>query len=347
VQAGVTWAELDRETQVFGLATTGGTVSNTGVAGLTLGGGEGWLMGEHGLSCDNLLSADVVTADGRVLHTSPDDHSDLYWGLRGGGGNFGIVTSLEFRLYPVGPLVLGGMVVHPLAAARQVLRFYREFCLELPDEAELYAALLTSPDGEPVIAMLPGYNGPVEAGERLFGPARRFGPPVADLVQPMPYVARQSMLDEGFAAHGLQRYWKSGYAQTLGDELIDVVVEAAGRFPSPMSAVPIFYIHGAVTRVDPAATAFALRQPQWDLNVIAQWLDASASEQPIGWVRDLWTRIEPLTTGTAYINHLAGDDRQERVRASYGRNYARLVGLKDIYDPTNMFRLNPNIPPSA
>jgi FAD/FMN-containing dehydrogenase len=347
VQAGVTWAELDRETQLFGLATTGGTVSNTGVAGLTLGGGEGWLQGQFGFTCDNLLSADVVTADGRFLRASATENPDLFWALRGGGGNFGIVTSFEFQLHPVGPIVLGGMVVHPLDQAREVLRFYREFAQTLPDEAGLSAAsLLTLPDGTPAVAMLLGYNGSPEEGERVLAPARSFGSPLADLVQPMPYLVRQTLLDEGFAAHGVQRYWKSGYAGELSDDIIDLLVDGAGRFPSPMSAIAIFRIQGAATRVPPEATAFALREPLWDVNVVAQWLEDADSDRHIAWVRDVWGRVEPLTGERVYINHFAGDDRPERVRASYGRNYERLVALKRTYDPDNLFCLNPNINPA-
>ncbi len=346
VQGGVTWAELDRETQAFGLATTGGTVSNTGIAGLTLGGGEGWLMGKYGLSCDNLLAADVVTADGQFLRASAEENPDLYWGLRGGGGNFGVVTSVEFRLHSVGPLVLGGMVLHPLARAKEVLRFYREFASGLPDAAEVFPVLLTAPDGAPMAALLLGYNGPIEEGERVFAPARQFGPPVADLVQPMPYLARQTMLDAGFATHGVQRYWKSGFARGMSDELIEVVVDGAAEFPTPMSAIAFFHMHGAAARVPSDATAFALRENQLDANVVAQWLDPAESELPIAWVRQVWARLEPLTTGTSYTNHLAGDDRPEKVRASYGTNYEKLVALKNKYDPTNLFRLNPNIRPS-
>ena len=346
VQGGVTWAELDRETQLFGLATTGGTVSNTGVAGLTLGGGEGWLMGKYGMSCDNLLSADVVTADGRCLRASPEENADLFWGLRGGGGNFGIVTSFEFQLHPVGPLVMGGMVIHPLAKAREVLRFYREFASDLPDEAEAAPVLLTTPDGMPAVALILCHNGPTEEGERVLGPARAFGPPLADLVQPMPYVARQSMIDEGFSAHGVPRYWKSGYTQELSDELIEVAVEGAARFPNPLSAMAIFHMHGEAARVAPDATAFALRRVQWDLNVMAQWLDPAQEEAAIGWVRQVWAGIEPLTSGSAYINHIAGDDLPEKVRASYGTNYEKLVALKNKYDPANLFRLNPNVRPA-
>ena len=347
VQAGATWAAFDREAQAFGLATTGGTVSNTGVAGLTLGGGLGWLMGAVGLSCDNLVSVDVVTADGRFLRASATEHEDLFWGVRGGGGNFGIVTTFDFRLHPVGPLVLGGMVIHPLAHAKQVLRFYQEFVQTLPDEAEAYAALMTSPDGDPVIAMLLGYNGSLDAGERVLAPARAFGSPLADLIKPMPYTARQSMIDAGFAAHGVQRYWKSGLAAALTDEIIDALVDGARRFTSLMSAMALFWIHGAVTRVAPEATAFGARQAQWDINAIAQWIDQSDTTGHIGWTRELWAAVEPLTSGKAYINHLAGDDRAERVRSSYGSNYDRLVAVKNAYDPQNMFRLNANVKPTV
>jgi len=347
VQGGATWAAFDREAQAFGLATTGGTVSNTGVAGLTLGGGLGWLMGSIGLSCDNLVSVDIVTADGRFLRASATEHEDLFWGVRGGGGNFGIVTTFDFRLHPVGPLVLGGMVIHPLAHAKRVLRFYQEFVQTLPDEAEAYAALMTSPDGDPVIAMLLGYNGSLDAGERVLAPARAFGSPLADLIGPMPYTARQSMIDAGFAAHGVQRYWKSGLAPALTGEIIDALVDGARRFPSLMSAMALFWIHGAVTRVAPESTAFGARQAQWDINAIAQWIDRADTAGHIAWTRELWAAIEPLTSGNAYINHIAGDDRPERIRSSYGSNYGRLVAVKNAYDPQNLFRLNANVKPTV
>lgn len=344
-QAGVLWKELDAETQAFGLATTGGVVSNTGIAGLTLGGGLGWLMGKHGYSVDNLRSVDVVTADGRFLTASADDHADLFWGLRGGGGNFGIVTSFEYQLHEVGPIILGGLVIHPLDQAQEVLRFYREFSSDLPDEAEAYAALLTTPDGHPVVALVLGYNGPIEEGEQVLAPARRFGTPLADLVQPMPYVARQAMMDEGNAVHGIHRYWKSGFNETLSDELIDVLIDGARMFSSPFSAILIFNIHGAATRVPAGATAVGLRGNKWDFNVMSQWIDPAESSQHIAWTRELWGRIEPLISGTAYVNHIAGDDSSRKIRASFGENYDRLVALKQQYDPTNLFRLNPNVKP--
>jgi FAD/FMN-containing dehydrogenase len=344
-EGGVLWRELDRETQVFGLATTGGTVSNTGIAGLTLGGGLGWLMGKHGLTVDNLTAADVVTADGTFRQASTTDNADLFWALRGGGGNFGIVTSFEYRLHPV-TQVLGGLVLYPLEQANAVLRFYRDFCRSLPDEAEAYAALLTSPQGIPVVAMLLGYNGPLKDGEEVLGPARRFGNPVADLVGPMPYTARQTMLDPNNAEHGLHRYWRSAFTEQISDELIDGLVEGASTFSSPLSALIFFHMHGAATRPLPTETAFAARRSQWDLDAIAQWPDAASSDQHIAWVRALWTRFEPHLLGRAYINHLAAEDRPETVRASFGENYARLRQVKSVYDPTNLFRINANIPPA-
>jgi FAD/FMN-containing dehydrogenase len=341
-EGGVLWRELDRETQVFGLATTGGTVSNTGIAGLTLGGGLGWLMGKHGLTVDNLISADVVTADGTFRQASATTNPDLFWALRGGGGNFGVVTSFEYRLHPV-TQILGGLVLHPLDQARDVLRFYREFCTTLPDEAEAYAALLTAPQGMPVVALLLGYNGPIAEGEEVLGPARRFGAPVADLVGPMPYVARQAMLDAPNAEHGLHRYWRSAFADQISDEFIDALVEGAATFTSPLSALILFYIHGAATRPSPTETAFAARRRQWDFDAIGQWSDAASSDQHIRWVRALWTRLEPHLLGKVYTNHVAAEDRPETIRASFGENYVRLQQIKAMYDPTNLFRLNANI----
>ena len=344
-EGGVLWREFDHETQAFGLATTGGTVSNTGIAGLTLGGGLGWLMGKHGLTIDNLVSADVITADGTLRQASDSDNPDLFWALRGGGGNFGVVTSLEYRLHPV-TQVLGGMVLYPLDQAHAVLRFYREFCASLPDEAEAFAALLTAPQGMPVVALLLGYNGSIEEGEKILGPARRFGTPLADLVGPVPYTARQTMLDAPNAEHGLHRYWRSAFTEQISDELIDVAVDGAANFTSPLSALIFFYMHGAATRPLPTETAFAARRAQWDFDAIGQWADATTSEQHVTWVRSLWGRLEPHLLGRAYVNHLAADDRPEVVRASFGENYPRLRQIKGKYDPTNLFRLNANIPPT-
>jgi FAD/FMN-containing dehydrogenase len=343
-EGGVLWRELDRETQVFGLATTGGTVSNTGIAGLTLGGGLGWLMGKHGLTVDNLISADVVSADGTFRQASATENSDLFWALRGGGGNFGVVTSFQYRLHPV-TQVLGGLVLYPLEQARTVLRFYRDFGPSLPDEAEAYAALLTAPQGMPVVALLLGYNGPLKEGEEVFEPARHVGTPLADMVGPMPYTARQTMLDAPNAEHGLHRYWRSALTEQISDDLIDALVGGAATFTSPLSALIFFHMHGAATRPQPSETAFAARRMQWDLDAIGQWPDVASSDRHIAWVRALWTRLEPHLLGRAYTNHLAADDRPETVRASFGENYARLRQLKSVYDPTNLFRINANIPP--
>lgn len=343
-QGGVIWRELDHETQAFGLATTGGTVSNTGIVGLTLGGGLGWLMGKHGLAIDNLVSADVVTADGQFRKASAADHPDLFWALRGGGGNFGVVTSVEYGLHDI-QQVLGGLVLYPLDQARDMLRFYRDFCATLPDEAEAYAALLTAPQGMPVGAMLLGYNGPIPDGEKIFAPARQFGKPIADLVGPMPYSARQTMLDDPNATHGLQRYWRSALTERISDELIDLLVEGASTFSSPLSVIIFFHMHGAAVRVAPTDTAFAARRTQWDFDLIGQWADAAESGSHIAWVKSLWSRLESHLLGTAYVNHLASDDRPEKIRASFGQNYDRLRQVKSMYDPTNLFRLNANIAP--
>jgi FAD/FMN-containing dehydrogenase len=345
-EGGVIWRELDHETQAFGLATTGGTVSNTGITGLTLGGGAGWLMGKHGLTIDNLISADIVTADGTFRKASAAEHPDLFWALRGGGGNFGVVTSLEYRVHEVSQ-VLGGLVLYPLDQARDMLRFYRDFCATLPDEAEAYAALLTAPQGMPVAALMLGYNGPIPDGEKIFARARQFGTPIADLVGPMPYSARQKMLDDPNATHGLQRYWRSAWTERVSDDLIDLIVEGASKFTSPLSAMIFFYVHGAAARVTPGETAFAARGTQWDFDLIGQWANAAESARHITWVKSLWNRLEPHLLGTAYVNHLSSDDRPEKVRASFGQNYDRLRQVKGLYDPTNLFRLNANIVPAS
>jgi FAD/FMN-containing dehydrogenase len=342
---GVLWREFDAATQAHGLATTGGTVSNTGIAGLTLGGGLGWMMGKHGASVDNLAAAEVVTADGQLRRASPTEHPDLFWALRGGGGNFGVVTALEYRLHPV-TQVLGGLVLHPLAHATDMLRFYRDFCATLPDEAEAYAALLTSPDGIPMAAMLLGYNGPIEEGERVLAPARQFGHPVADTVEPMPYGVRQTLLDAPNAEHGLHRYWRAAFTEHVTDDLIKVMVEGAARFSSPLNAFFLFYMHGAVTRVPAAETAFGARKAQWDIDAIGQWTDAAESAAHIAWVKEIWAQLEPHLQGSVYVNHIAADDRPEKVRASFGENHQRLREIKAVYDKANLFRMNSNIPPA-
>ena len=344
-EGGVLWREFDAATQAHGLATTGGTVSNTGVAGLTLGGGLGWLMGKHGATVDNLITAEIVTADGEFRRTNTMQNVDLFWALRGGGGNFGVVTALEFQLHPV-TQVLGGLVLHALEDASAMLQFYRDFCAKLPDEAEAYAALLTTPDGVPMAAMLLGYNGPIKEGERLLASARQFGRPVADLVTPISYGARQTLVDAPNAEYGLHRYWRSAFSGEISDELIKVMIDGAARFSSPLSALFLFYLHGAITRIPETQTAFGARRAQWDLDAIGQWTDGAESCRHISWVRELWGRLEPHLQASAYINHIAADDQPEKIRASFGANYQRLRAIKSVYDKANLFRLNSNIPPT-
>jgi FAD/FMN-containing dehydrogenase len=346
-EAGLTWGEYNRETQAFGLASTGGVVSTTGIAGLTLGGGLGWLMGKHGLSCDNLISADIVTADGKLLTTSAEENPDLFWGLRGGGGNFGVVTSFEYLLHPVGP-VLAGTVMHPIAKAPEVLRFYRDYARGCPDELTAFAALMTSPEGAPVVAIVVGYIGDLGAGEKLVAPVRKFGAPLADTIGPMSYLALNAMFDAAFPYGGVQRYWKSSFLKQLGDDVLDIMVDRAATMRSPMSMVGFFHVHGAATRVDPDATAFGLRDDQWDYDVISQWNDRGESTGHIEWTRAFWTAVEPFASGAVYVNHLDAEEGA-RIRTAYSSSasYRRLVALKNRYDPPNLFRLNQNIRPTG
>lgn len=342
-EPGLTWGELDNETQTLGLATTGGTVSHTGISGLTLGGGLGWLMARHGLSCDNLLSADIVTAEGQLLTASATQNEDLFWAIRGGGGNFGVVTSFEFQLHAVGPTVIGGMVLYPIEQAREVLHFYREFSRSSPDELTVFAGLFNTPDGMPVVAVIAGWFGALEEGEQYLAPLRNFGSPLADLIAPIPYCQLQIIFDAA-VPFGIRRYWKAGYFKDLTDELIDCIIQHVAIKTSPLSTVVFFHMHGAATRVGSTETAFGLRQDQWDIDLISQWTDPEETDRHIDWTRRFWQAIEPLSHGV-YVNHLDADDGAPRVREAYRTNYGRLVTLKNKYDPTNFFRLNNNIRP--
>jgi FAD/FMN-containing dehydrogenase len=344
-EPGLTWGEFDRETQAFGLATTGGAVSTTGIAGLTLGGGVGWLMGQYGMTCDNLLSVDIVTADGQFLTASPTEHPDLFWALRGGGGNFGVVTSFEYQLHPVGS-VLAGMLLHPLASAREVLRFYREFTAAAPDELTAYAGLLTAPDGTPMVAIILCYCGSLAEGERLVEPLRRFGPPAADLLRPMAYVELQSMLDAAFPP-GLQSYWKANQMGELSDAAIDAIVAHAATVSSPMSAILIEHHHGAMSRVTPNTTAFAHRRAPYDFIIFSVWPDRAENDRHIRWTREFWQAMRPFFADGVYMNALSDDEGVDRIRAAYGTSYERLVAVKNQYDPANFFRVNQNIAPSG
>lgn len=341
-EAGLTLGEFDRETQAFGLATTMGTVSKTGIAGLTLGGGLGHLMGKYGLACDNLISVDVVTADGQLLTASADENPDLFWGVRGGGGNFGIVTSFEYRLHEVGP-VLGGGVLHPVEKAFDVLRFYREFNSSCPDELNIVAVTLTFPEIGRVIALGGCYCGSLAAGEKVLRPLRAFGSPLADLFSVMPYVHIQGMFDTFFPP-GRHAYTKANFLRGLTDHAIEVFTEYATA-PSPFTAASIEYLHGAVSRVKPWETAFPHRQHPYNFSIWSNWLDAADSARNIQWSRDFFGAMQPSMVAGVYVNYLE-EEGDPHSREAYGPNYERLVALKTRYDPTNFFRMNHNIRPA-
>ena len=343
-QPGAKWIDFDHETQAFGLATTGGTASDTGIAGLTLGGGLGWLSSKHGLTVDNLLSADVVTADGRFLTASAKENQDLFWGLRGGSGNFGVVTSFDYQLHAVGPTILGGMVVYPVAKAKEVLRFYREFSKAAPDELTIYAGILNPPDSETVIALICCYCGPLDKGAAVVRPIKSIGSPLQDVLGPIPYAAQQSLTDAGFPA-GSYYYTKGGFLADLTDQAIEVFEEYAATKPSPLSGVVVQTVCGAASRVDSKATAFPHRRFPYAPVIVSQWLDAADSDTNVAWARDFWKALEPFASG-AYVNDLGRDD-EDRIRIAYGANYERLAALKKKYDPDNFFRLNPNIKPAG
>jgi FAD/FMN-containing dehydrogenase len=343
-QTGLTWGEFDRETHVYGLATTGGLVSTTGIAGLTLGGGVGWLMGQCRLVCDNTLSYEVVVASGELIRATADENADLFWALKGGGGNFGVVTSITYRMYPI-KTVISGMVLHPLAHAREVLTFYRDFVISgLPDELIVYAAALSTPDGHPVIALLPAWCGSdLAEGERLLEPLRKFGSPIADLVSRMPYPAMQEMID-GVAPFGRRSYWKSRFLHDLPDAAIETFVGFAESRTSFHSLAVLEHSHGASSRVAPNATAFPARTAPFDLVLISQWSTAEEDARHIEWTREFHSAMQPWSAGSVYVNGLDQDDAA-RVPEAYGANYTRLGTIKAAYDPDNRFRRNQNIPP--
>ena len=344
-QGGVLWGEFDRETQVYGLGTTGGAVNDTGITGLTLGGGIGWLMSQYGFACDNLVSADVVTADGTVRTASATEHTDLFWALRGGGGNFGVVTSFEYQLHPVGQW-LAGTVVYPRAQAREILRAHRDFSEACSDQTAVFAGLMTSPDGAPIIALPIGYHGPLDEGARVLAPLRRLGTPLFDDVGPKTYVEVQTIFNPAVFPHGMQRYWKSSFLPHPPDAALDIALEYADQMASPHSMILLYLVHGAAARVPAEATAFGLRDALWNLDVIGQWTDPAEAQQHIPWVRECWQALDAHGMGGVYVNHL-GADEPERVREAFGANYARLVDVKQRYDPDNVFRFNQNIRPLA
>jgi FAD/FMN-containing dehydrogenase len=343
-ETGLTLGEFDRETQAFGLATTLGVVSRTGIAGLTLGGGWGHLHARYGLAVDNVIGADVVTADGCLLTANASENADLLWGLRGGSGNFGIVTSLEYRLHEVGP-VLGGGVFYPVAKAGEVLRFFREFAEIIPDELVIQAAALTLPDGVPVFAVAACYCGSLSEGEKVLKPLRAFGSPIADILGTMSYVQIQTLFDPFFPP-GRFTYVKSNFIRTLNDEVIETLAEYAKTRPSPYSFAPgIEHWHGAATRAAATDTAFPHRQHSFNFMAWSNWADPSESEKNIQWTRKFWEAMRPFLVEGSYGNYVS-DEGDAFARAAYGPNYERLVALKNKYDPKNFFRMNHNIKPT-
>ena len=344
VQGGCLWSELNREAAVHGLATTGGAISHTGVAGLTLGGGLGWLMAKHGLAADNLLGVELVTADGRVLEVTADSDADLFWALRGGGGNFGIAASLKFRLHPL-TTITGGLIAHPLERAGEMFGFYREATAGLNDDTSVFAALVHTPEGMKVAGMLCFHVGAPEEAERDLAPFKEWGEPLLVEVGPMPYPVFNTILDAGYP-HGLQNYWLSGFTTGLSDGLIDTMVERFESVPSPMSAILIEHFHGAVTRVGPTDTAVPHREESFNLVLPSIWPDPTATEENVAWTKDTFAAMREFFTGARWLNYLADDQAAEDVvRAAYGPNYDRLVEVKRRVDPENVFRHNHNIVP--
>ena len=345
-QGGVTWNEFNRETQLYSLATTGGVVSTTGIAGLTLGGGLGWLMGKHALALDNLLSVDLVLADGQILTVSRDENADLFWGLRGGGGNFGVASSFQYRLHPVGPIVTGGLIAYPFSAAWDVLRFFRDVTASLPDEFMVFAGLVHAPDGSgtKLVAMVVCHCGPLGAGESAAQPIKTFGTPAMDVIGPMPYSQVNAMLDGAFP-RGALNYWKSSFLSSLSDEAIRTMIDCFAKCPTPMGQVLLEHFHGAVTRVGVTDTAFPHRAPGYNLLVLAEWMNPIDNSACTAWARDSYTMMSPFMGPGRYANYLGEDEPGDQAAAAYGPNYRRLQQLKAKYDPENFFHVNQNIRP--
>ena len=342
VQGGATLGDLDRETHIFGLAVPCGIVPKTGIGGLTLGGGVGWLLRKYGMTIDNLLSCQIVTADGRVLTASPSEHEDLFWALRGGGGNFGVVTSFEFQARPV-RTVLGGLLLHPRNAAIDLIRFFRDYIEGAPDELTAYAALLHAPDGTPVTGVIACYCGPIADGERLLQPLRAFGTPILDAIQPMPFPMMQSLLGPSFP-DGNHNYWKSTLQRDLPDEAIAAIVDHANRMTSPLSAVVLEYYGGAAGRVPNDATAYPHRDVPWDILFVAQWTDPMQTPAQRDWARSGEDILRPFSSNAHLLSALDVES-EEVIHTAFGANLPRLSAVKRRYDAANFFRVNQNIRP--
>jgi hypothetical protein len=352
-QAGALWGDFDHETQAFGLATTGGIVTHTGVAGLTLGGGIGWLQRKHGLTIDQLIAVDLITAEGELVKASAAENVDLFWGVRGGGGNFGIVTEFEFRLHPVGPTVLAGPIFWPIEESPRVLRFYREWIADAPDELMTIVIHRKAPPldfvpaelhGQLVVAIVCCYAGPLDEGAEVLRPLKDFRSPVLDLCEPKPYVAHQGMFDPSFP-HGRWYYMRACDVAELTDDVIDITVEHSMRIRSPLTTFPIWQMGGAVASVDDDDAAFNGRGAGHTFNITGSTETAAGFDEEREWARSFWSALEPHRTGV-YVNFLMNEGT-ERVREAYGAaKYDRLRALKRRYDPENLFRLNQNISPT-
>lgn len=355
-QGGATWGDVDRETQVFGLATTGGNVAATGIAGLTLGGGYGHLRRKYGMTIDNLLSVDLVTADGECIRASEQENAELFWALRGGGGNFGIVTSFEYRLYPVGPIVMLCAVMHPVENARDILRAWRDFMGSAPEEFSSLAIFWNIPvadgfppevQGKPILLLAGVYCGDVEEGARLVQPLRDLDTPLLDISGPTPWVAVQSAFDP-LLPDGELRYWKSLFLNNLDDEVIDAFLKRAIQRPHPKSLVAIWHHGGAMSRVAPTATAYGDRSAPYLFSIDTAWLEPADNEKNIAWTRRLWEDMHAFSSGGIYFNFPGLlEEGEQLLRDTFGVNYERLVAVKNQYDPTNMFHLNHNIKPTV
>jgi FAD/FMN-containing dehydrogenase len=357
VQGGALWGDVDRDTLAFGLVAPGGVVSDTGVAGLTLGGGEGWVRRKYGLSSDSVVSAQVVCADGEVRTASADTNPDLYWAIRGGGGNFGIVTSFTFRLHPLSPTIAFAGVFYPASAAEQVWRGFRDWAANAPDEVSTFCGSTTLPASEhippeihdtPFVVVGAVYAGDQEEGMSVLQPLRELGTPLVDISGPLPFTAVQAAFDPFFARGTLRSYWKSTYVADLNDEVLDIVTRRAQERPSPRVFLITFLMGGAINRVDAEATAYSERSANWMVSVDGNWQDASEDDRVIGWVRDTWAEVHKLGTGTTYLNFTGLEDEATDtcVESAFGRNLQRLAEIKARYDPDNLFRLNNNIAPA-
>lgn len=342
-EGGVIWAELNKAAAEYGLAVTGGVISTTGIAGLTLGGGLGWLMSKHGLAADNLIAVELVTADGDVLQVEAQSHPDLFWALRGGGGNFGVATSFTYRLHPV-QTVTGGLIAHPIDAAPDLLRFYRDAVADASDDLTVFAGLVHAPDGSggKLAALVVFHAGPAADAERELEQFENWGSPLSVQVGPMPYPVMNTILDAGFPAAALN-YWLASFTHGLPDELIDIAVERFADVPSAMSAIMLEHFHGAVTRVGVTDTAVPHRDEGWNLFIPSVWTDRNATDANIAWTRETFSALRPYFGAGRWLNYLGDDEGEGAIRAAYGPNYDRLRDVKRRYDPDNVFHLNHNI----